>query len=62
MARPLAPSVDGRTNTGVIKTEIADRRGIPLGQLPGSPGSAARRVVPPSQTPKPPVAAFESAM
>lgn len=50
------------TTGGTTKTAVADVRAIPLGRLSSAPSSATRRIVPPAQTPKPPVAAFDSAL
>jgi FXSXX-COOH protein len=45
-----------------IATEMPDVRTIPLGRLAATKRSALRRVLPDGSAPKPPVAAFDSAM
>jgi FXSXX-COOH protein len=46
-----------------MTTDIGDIRGRRLGQLVGKNlGPALRRIVPQDETPKPPVAAFDSAL
>lgn len=43
-------------------TAITRNSNIRLGQLSSSAGTSLRRIIPQGETPKPPVAAFDSAM
>lgn len=43
-------------------TFVAKTRGIPLGKVTDTAAAGLRRIVPAAETPKPPVAAFDSAL
>jgi FXSXX-COOH protein len=44
------------------RTAVTDVRTVPLGRLSAAQRRAVRRIVPTGTAPKPPVAAFDSAM